>query len=247
MIVDNAAGNSVQLWPADLPDDGAQRAAVLRRLSQVLDVPVRWLERQIAKRGSDPLTPIVVKRGVHDDHVFYIAERPEQFPGVQVATSFLRRYPYKALGAQMLGHVGEVSPDQLEASDDPGLAPGDEVGQAGVESVYDEFLRGRTGSQRLRVDSLGRPLGERTLAQEAQPGYALRLTVDVAPPAGGRARAAVRDPAGACDGRVVRERRRDRRAWTRATARSSRSPRTRPSSRTSSSAASSSASSRRPG
>jgi penicillin-binding protein 2 len=179
VIVDNAAGNSVQLWPADLPDEETQRAAVLKRLSRVLDVPVGWMERQIAKRGSDPLTPIVVKRGVHDDHVFYIAERPEQFPGVQIATSYLRRYPYKALGAQLLGHVGEVSRDQLEASDDPGLAAGDEVGQAGVESVYDEFLRGRTGSQRLRVDSLGRPLGERTLAQESQPGYALRLTVDV--------------------------------------------------------------------
>ena len=179
VVVDNAAGNSVQLWPADLPDDEAERDAVLRRLARVVAVPVPWLKRQIAKRGKDPLTPIVVKRGVHKDHVFYIAERPEQFPGVQVATSFLRRYPYKAVGAQMLGHVGEVSEEQLDASDDPGLAPGDEVGQAGVESVYDEFLRGATGSQRLRIDSLGRPLGERVLAQEAQPGYALRLTVDV--------------------------------------------------------------------
>ena len=34
VIVDNAAGNSVQLWPADLPDDEVQRAAVLRRLSR---------------------------------------------------------------------------------------------------------------------------------------------------------------------------------------------------------------------
>ena len=212
VVVDNAAGNSVQLWPADLPDDEAERDAVLRRLAQRRRrAGARGWSARSRSAASDPLTPIVVKRGVHEDHVFYIAERPEQFPGVQVATSFLRRYPYKALGAQMLGHVGEVSAEQLDASDDPGLAPGDEVGQAGVESVYDEFLRGRTGSQRLRVDSLGRPLGERV----ARPGGPAGLRAPPhrrrPPPAGGRARAAVRDPAGARDGRVVRERRRGRR------------------------------------
>jgi penicillin-binding protein 2 len=178
VIVDNAAGSSVQLWPADLPKDDAERLAVLRRLSKVVDVPVPWMLRQIAKRAGDPLTPIVVKRGVHDDHVFFIEERQERFPGVRIADSYLRRYPFRALGAQVLGHVGEVTKDQLEETEDPSLAPGDEVGQAGIESTYDKFLRGRSGSARLRVDSLGRPRGGLIPSQEPSPGYALRLTID---------------------------------------------------------------------
>ena len=179
VVVDNAAGSSVQIWPTDLPRDDAERLAVLRRVAKVVDVPVRWMQRQIAKREGDPLTPIVVKRGIHDDQVNYIEERPEDFRGVRIAESFLRRYPYKALGAQVLGHVGEVTQEQLDDSDDPTLALGDEVGQAGVESRYDDFLRGRTGTARLRVDSLGRPRGSLLPSQDPVPGYALRLTIDV--------------------------------------------------------------------
>jgi penicillin-binding protein 2 len=110
--------------------------------------------------------------------VFFIEERQERFPGVRIADSYLRRYPFRALGAQVLGHVGEVTKDQLEQTEDPSLAPGDEVGQAGIESTYDKFLRGRSGSARLRVDSLGRPRGGLIPSQEPSPGYALRLTID---------------------------------------------------------------------
>jgi penicillin-binding protein 2 len=179
VVVDNAAGTSVQLWPADLPDDEGERLAVLRRLSDVVAVPVPWMLRQIERRAGDPLTPIVVKRGVHAEHVHYLEERQDRFPGVRIASSFLRTYPYKALGAHVLGHVGEVTKEQLAASDDPTLALGDEIGQAGVESTYDEFLRGRAGTNLLRVDSLGRPLGTLLPARDAVPGYALRLTIDV--------------------------------------------------------------------
>jgi penicillin-binding protein 2 len=179
VVVDNAAGNSVQLWPADLPDDEAARAAVLRRLSRVVSVPVPWMLKEIEKRRGDPLTPIVVKRGIHPDHVAYILERQDRFPGVRIAQSFLRRYPYQALGAQLLGHVGEVTEEQLDRTDDPTLAGGDEIGQSGVEARYDRFLRGRTGSALLRVDSLGRPRGSLLPSRDAVPGYALRLTIDV--------------------------------------------------------------------
>jgi penicillin-binding protein 2 len=175
VLVGNTPGLSVLLRPADLPKEG--RYHVLRRLSKVVDVPVPWMVRQIEKRKGDPLTPIVVKRGVHDDQVNYIEERKQEFQGVSVATSYLRSYPYRALAAHVLGHVGEVTPEQLEQREQ--LAPGDEIGQGGIEASYDAFLRGEPGLARLRVDSLGRPRGSLVPSDMPRPGYALRLTIDV--------------------------------------------------------------------
>jgi penicillin-binding protein 2 len=175
VLVGNTPGQAVLLRPADLPEEG--RYQVLRRLSKVVDVPVPWMVRQIEKRKGDPLTPIVVKRGVHDDQVAYIEERRDQFQGVSVARSYLRSYPYRALGAHIFGHVGEITQEQLEARD--GLAPGDEIGQGGIEAAYDDFLRGESGLTRLRVDSLGRPRGSFVPFETPRPGYALRVTIDV--------------------------------------------------------------------
>ena len=175
VLVGNVAGSSVQIWPADLPKEG--RYQLLRKLSRVVHVPVPWMVRQIEKRKNDPLTPVTVKRAVHQDQVNYLEERQREFRGVRVAESYLRSYPFRALAAQLLGHVGEASPRQLEG--DGALRLGDEVGQGGIEAAYDDFLRGRPGVAKLRVDSLGRPRSALIPTHESQPGHAVRLTIDV--------------------------------------------------------------------
>ena len=176
VLVGNVPGSSVQIWPADLPKEGGGRDRVLKRLSAVVDVPVYRLIRQVEKRKGDPLTPVTVKRGVHDDQVAYLDEHAVEFPGVHVADTYLRDYPHKALAAHILGHVGEVNETQV--SDNPRLRPGDEIGQGGVESAYDRFLRGVPGQAQLRVDSLGRPQSGLVPTEQAQPGNQLRLTLD---------------------------------------------------------------------
>jgi penicillin-binding protein 2 len=173
-LVENTAGHSVQLWPADLPRE--RRYALLKRLETLLDVPLPWMVDEIEKRRGDPLTPIVLKRGIHPDQVAYLSERKSEFPGVTIARSYLRRYPFRAMGAHMLGHVGEATEKQIEASS--ALRLGDEVGQAGIEARYDDFLRGVPGIAQMRVDSLGRPRSSLLLTQQPQPGKAVRLTID---------------------------------------------------------------------
>ena len=108
VLVANVGGSSVQIWPADLPREGAARRNVLARLGRVLGTSVARLERAIARRAGDPLTPVTVKRGVSEEIVHYLWERRDEFPGVRTYDSFLRHYPRRALGAHVLGHVGEV-------------------------------------------------------------------------------------------------------------------------------------------
>ncbi len=177
VLVTNTVGNSIQVWPADLPRGKEERRFLLRRLARVTGVPRREIEQVIAAHAADPLAPVTIKSDADRKLVTYLSERQIEFPGVTVAREYLRSYPYGSLAAHIFGHVGEVSPAQLDRR--PELQPGDDAGQGGIEAAYDAFLRGRPGAARLRVDSLGRARSSPFIAGQAQPGHALRLTLDV--------------------------------------------------------------------
>ena len=115
VLVGNVAGTRVELWPADLPKTWAARLAELRGLSDVTGVTVKDMLAQLKEHGNDPLSPVVVQRGLRRDQIDYLFEHSQQFPGVQMQDSFLRSYHYKSLAAQVLGYVGQISPEEYKA------------------------------------------------------------------------------------------------------------------------------------
>ncbi len=176
VIVDNIAGTAVKLWVGDLPRNG--RYDVIKRLAEVLNVKPAVLAKEVDERFADPVNPITVKTAVGEDQVAYLYEHQSEFPGVQIQQTYLRHYPFQALGAQILGYVGEVSQDELDAR--PKLyRPGDKVGKVGVEAKLDEYLRGEAGQAQITVDSLGRPQGPLQARRDARLGKAVRLTIDI--------------------------------------------------------------------
>jgi penicillin-binding protein 2 len=92
--------------------------------------------------------------------------------------SYIRRYPHGALASQLLGYTGQISSSQLKTLSKSGYAPGDVIGQSGIEASYDTYLRGVAGAARVRVDSLGRPQSARTLTTQPQQGQTVSLTID---------------------------------------------------------------------
>ncbi|MGL6278142.1 MAG: penicillin-binding protein 2 [Gaiella sp.] len=176
VIVENVPGTAVKLWVGDLPEKG--RYDVITRLAAVLDVPAGRLAKEVDERRFDPLNPITVKTAVGDEQVAYLYEHQDEFPGVQIQQTFLRHYPYGSNGAQFLGYVGEISPEELKELRRDGYRAGDKVGKVGIEAKLDPFLRGVPGEAQIRVDSLGRPQSPLELRREARPGNAVRLTID---------------------------------------------------------------------
>jgi penicillin-binding protein 2 len=178
-LVINTPGTRVELWPADLPKSWPEQRAELRRLSDITGVPVAHILRRMREHAGDPLTPVVVQYGLHSDQISYLWEHRSEMPGVQIADSYLRKYPYKSLGAQVLGYVGEISESQLKSGRRFGYKLGDVVGQGGIEASYDRYLRGRNGLAQLTVDSRGRPKSELQPKVNPRRGNALRLTLDI--------------------------------------------------------------------
>jgi penicillin-binding protein 2 len=179
VLVSNVPGTAVQLWPAALEDiTPERRVAVVSRVARLLGVPYRRIAKELDERKSDQLTPITVKTGVPNVTVNFLLEHQNDFPGVQINQVSLRHYDEGGIAAQMLGYVGEISKEQLEARKKDGYGLGDRIGQAGIEATYDPYLRGLPGVGRVYVDAMGRVKSAREYEQLPEPGDNVRLTLD---------------------------------------------------------------------
>jgi penicillin-binding protein 2 len=178
VLVANRTELAIQVSPQDLPPPGADRSRELHKLATITGMTMPEL-RKTLQSGSRaaPGGPVILKKGLGVDKVYYLRENQSSFPGVSVERVFTREYRDGTLAAHLFGNVGEVTAEQLKQPRYAGLHPGDQVGQSGIEYEYDRYLRGRAGNDRIQVDALGRPTGQlRSVA--AQPGDDVRLTID---------------------------------------------------------------------
>ena len=179
VLVSNRPGTAVQLWPAAFDQATPERQQyVLHSLARLLHVPYREIKAELAARKTDLLTPITVKENVNEDKINYLLEHQNDFPGVQINQTYQRHYDQGGIAAQTLGYVSEISRQQLEADKGKGHAAGDKIGQTGVESAYDTYLRGLPGIGRVFVDALGRVTSARQFQQLPEAGNNVRLTLD---------------------------------------------------------------------
>lgn len=157
----------------------ADEEAVLAWLGDVLEIPVDVLRARLeSKRSLPAFRPVVVAAGVPQDRVVAIEARRLEFPGVLVQVVAQRYYPYGSAAAHVLGHVGEISPRQLELWGER-YRMGDIVGQQGVERIYNEDLSGSPGAKLAVANSLGREI--RVLEERPpEPGETVVLTLDIA-------------------------------------------------------------------
>ena len=176
-LVMNSAATVVQLWPSDLPKVYTLRYAELSALARATQVPLYEISAIIKAHRNEPF--VTIREPASKGMVAYLSERASQFPGVTLGRAYIRHYPYGSLGAQVLGYTGEISQAQLNQDPKGGYVAGDVIGQAGLESTYDSYLRGEAGAARLHVDSLGRPRSAIQLTTLPKPGHDLRVTIDV--------------------------------------------------------------------
>ncbi|MFF2148672.1 penicillin-binding protein 2 [Kitasatospora sp. NPDC058190] len=148
--------------------------AVLGRLAEVLGMPAKDVQEKVrlcdAKTpqpcwNGSPYQPIPVTKEATTQQAMQIMERREDFPGITAQPTSVRRYTGAegANLAQVLGYLSPVTDDEVsKTADKSGLdryLPADQIGRAGLESVYDRDLRGTAGITKLEVDNLGRVIG----------------------------------------------------------------------------------------
>lgn len=162
----------------DRREMAGQEDEVLFRLSNLLDRPVQDIVERLESVRYLPFEPIPVAEDVPEEAIFYIGEHPHMFPGVTFSVTPVRQYPQGSLAAHLLGYVGEISAEQLAEPEFEDYGQGDVVGKAGVESVYEAFLRGNPGTRGVRVNAQGRVLDDNFRSQSPVPGATLVLSID---------------------------------------------------------------------
>src|ERR1043165_2928663 len=105
-------------------------------------------------------------------------EQAGNFPGFDLDVQPVRVYPHHAAAAHLIGHLQrDDSVDDEEVFFNYRMP--DFKGVVGVESLFDESLRGRTGVKSVLVNSLGYRQAENTWAP-AEAGRNVFLTIDLA-------------------------------------------------------------------
>ncbi len=89
----------------------------------------------------------------------------------------IRTYPYGPSAAHVLGYISEISADELKDPKYSTYHPGDKIGRAGIEQVYESVLRGKDGAEITEIDAQGHKL--RTLRTiDPVPGQNIYLSID---------------------------------------------------------------------
>src|ERR1044072_5484892 len=102
-------------------------------------------------------------------------------PGFELVQRQIRSYPYSA-AANILGYIGEVSPQLLAKPAFSAYQMGDYLGMTGLEKTYENVLMGTRGIQYLVKDNLNRPQGPYERGEfdtSAIAGKNLRLSLDI--------------------------------------------------------------------
>ena len=156
VLVDNRASNVVAIDRSKVIDQG-ERDELLTRLSVVLGATPDELRRRYDDQRVSPYTPVPIAEDVPEDVLVLLRERRTEFPAVVAKRVAVRTYPNGSIAAHILGYVGEINQEELDAK--PGTyALGDIIGKAGVEKVYEADLRGEDGEERIEVDADGTPI-----------------------------------------------------------------------------------------
>ncbi len=113
--------------------------------------------RQVRAHKASNYKPAIFLRQLSVDQYATLQEKLYRLPGFYAQRRTLRKYEYP-VAANVLGYVGEVS--ESFVAKHPYYAPGDYVGTSGIESSFEEQLRGRKGVNYLMVDVRGRVKGE---------------------------------------------------------------------------------------
>jgi len=108
-----------------------------------------------------------------------IQEQLFRYPGFFVQTRTLRKYPRNS-AAHVLGYIGEVN--QSIINNNSYYKSGDYIGKSGIETSYEEILRGTKGVKRVLVDVHNREKGSFNNGEEdtlAITGETVNLSLDI--------------------------------------------------------------------
>jgi penicillin-binding protein 2 len=131
---------------------------------------------------------LVVKKNLSKEEIARFEVRSYRFPNTFIDVRYSRHNNYPKLFSHAVGYVGGVSNDELTNILDSQKLPqietifkysnGFQIGKTGLESTYDDLLRGKFGRKIYNVNAVGRLLDERQFIKPKN-GENIFTTLDI--------------------------------------------------------------------
>ncbi|KAA0550430.1 penicillin-binding transpeptidase domain-containing protein [Bacillus sp. BGMRC 2118] len=150
---------------------GEEKATIITELSTLLQLSVEEIEGKLNEGWVKPDLFVPIKK--IDPNNQDLAVKVSSLNGVFLKKEVPSRYyPLGESAAHLIGYVQTISAEQLEQMKDKDYTRSSKVGKVGLEQVFEERLRGKTGWKIFIPD------GEVIAEKPAENGETITLTID---------------------------------------------------------------------
>ena len=132
---------------------------------------------EITTKGYSNTKSLEISKNVPRAVVAQISEKNEDYPGITITTDSERKYEYGSLASHILGYIGRITQSELENSEQGTYENDDYVGKTGIESLFENYLKGTDGIEEIEMSVDGTVTGS-TVTKDAIQGSSIVLTID---------------------------------------------------------------------
>ena len=136
---------------------------------------------EITTKGYSATRSLEISKSISRNSAIQLHENSNDLTGVNVITDSKRVYSMGNLASHIIGYMGRISEDDEKRLQNSGdtyeYASSDKIGKAGIERVFEKYLRGTDGEKQIDMDVNGTISGEYT-TKEAIGGSDIVLTID---------------------------------------------------------------------
>lgn len=129
----------------------------------------------IEKEGYSSMSAYVISTNISKASVAIFEEQSSKFPGIATSTTPRRSYLKGSLSSHILGYIGPINQKELEENE--GYSINDYIGKAGIEALFEKYLRGENGKKQTDMTVDGATSAE-YVTKEAVAGDDVVLTID---------------------------------------------------------------------
>lgn len=162
------------LTPTQLPREEKERKNVLEKSAQIASRSAEDLEKEIQEKTSQGSNSrILLKRDLPPSQAVILQN--ENLPGLIIENNWQRNYTNPSIFSHLLGYIGLA--DKNDLTEHPDWVSDELTGKSGLESFYDNLLRGKNGRTINFRNVRGEILAE-ALAETPKIGQSLTTFID---------------------------------------------------------------------
>lgn len=122
--------------------------------------------------------PVIIASNMDRKTAFIFEQVKNKLPGIEVTMQPIRYYPNNELGANFIGYVSRINSGRKEDYEQRGYdINSDLIGMSGLESAFEERLKGSKGGMTVKINKYGRKIDE-LFRLDLSPGQNIILTID---------------------------------------------------------------------